>query len=437
MAAGWTESCAGGYPGGLGTIVGGRGARLDLASGGSLIDLAGGGLGYADPRVCGPVAEQLRHLPLSTRSFLSRPLATVAVRLAGFSPPGLEVCYLCNSGAEALDGALKLARGRHPDRLEVVLAVAPAGHRGHAAQVPRIDPASPVAHSLGRVPVVCRPVPFGDADLLARAVTGRTCAVVLEPVFCAAGVTVPPAGYLAAARAACDRTGAVLIADETVTGLGRTGHWFAMGREDARADVVVLGSTLGGGVLPVGAYVTTRRINDRVYGRRTPVLHGTTTGGNPVACVAALATLSVIEEDDVAAGARRFGAVIGAALRELGARFPEVAGGAVADGLLAAVAIPDTALASAVQRETLRRGALVLRQGPPAGPSWLAIRPPLLIGSDELQRGLDALAGAVGAVAGSLSGGAAAGRAGGPVAGVAAGRATGPADPLGRVRSAA
>ncbi|MEV4619239.1 aminotransferase class III-fold pyridoxal phosphate-dependent enzyme [Asanoa sp. NPDC049573] len=349
-----------GYPPDLGIVTGAHGATFDLAAGGSAVDLAGGGWGYGDPLVVAAVAAQLARLPLSTRSFLSRPLADAVRRLAELSPPGLDVCYLCNSGAEALDGAIKLAKGRHPRRRTLVTA-------------------SRLPHHL---PVTQRTVPYGDAGALREALTRDVFALVVEPVLTTAGVVVPPPGYLVAAREACDRSGAVLIADETVTGLGRTGERFAW----SGPDVAVFGSTLGGGVLPLGAYVARKRLNDRVYRHRTPVLHASTTGGNPASCAAALATLALLAERDVTGNARRLGAVLAAWLDELGRSFPGVVADPVAAGLLGSVTLPDVGWAAAVQQETLRQGAVVLRQG-----RMLAIRPPLRIRRPELDRGLAAL----------------------------------------------
>jgi len=192
-----------------------------------------------------------------------------------------------------------------------------------------------------------------------------------------------------------------LIADEIVTGLGRTGWLLAIAREGVNPDVLVLGNVLGAGLLPMGAYVTTKAINDRVYGRRTPVLHGSTTGGNPAACVAALAVLRVIEEDDVCSRSRRLGQCLDRALREVHRGWSSKLGVPVTAGLLASIPVRDSRTAPLIQAEALGRGVLVGVQGTAGGPAWLTVRPPLLITASELQSGLDSLVQAVDAVLGS------------------------------------
>jgi acetylornithine/succinyldiaminopimelate/putrescine aminotransferase len=361
------------------------GATVRLADGREVIDLASGGFGYTDPRVTEAVAGQLRRLPLSSRTFLSRPLAELTAALAELTPGDLQVSYLCNSSSEAVDGAIKLARGYHRHRLELV-AILPGEEESSPAE---LIAQYPRWRSLARLPIQIRIVGSRDPAAVRRAVTKRTCAVLVEPVGTGLGIQPLPPGYLAAVRAACDRTGALLIADETVTGLGRTGAMFAVDHAGVVPDVLVVGGALGGGVLPIGGYVTSRRINTRVYGRRTPVLHGTTTGGSPAACVAALAALRVIQDERIVARARRGQAEIRAAF----------AGSAVtargfALGLLASVPA-SAAQVLDVQRAAWDAGVLVSALATGGGQGWLRILPPLLTSTEELSTGLDAFANAL------------------------------------------
>lgn len=380
------------YPQNLGTIVGAHGATLHLEDGTSVVDLASDSFCYGDTRIVRPVAEQLRRLPLSNRTFFSRPLAMLVQRLAEMSPGDLSVCYFCNSGTEALEGALKLARGYHRDRPLVVAAAA-----SHASTLGTlsINAISPLRSRVVRLPMEAIIVDYGDLVALERAISRRVCALVLEPVSTSAGVRVPPPGYLRAAKRLCNRTGTLLIADEITTGLGRTGSLFAISRDDVTPDILVLGKALGGGVLPMGAYITTRMINDRVYGRRSPTLHGSTTGGNPAACVAGLATLMIVEHDGVAESSSQLGNHLDNALRELHRSQPATVGAHVSIGLLASIAVCTGSVGALIQKEARRQGVLVLLQGSPAGLAWLTLRPPLLISPTELERGLHALAIAV------------------------------------------
>jgi putrescine aminotransferase len=212
----------------------------------------------------------------------------------------------------------------------------------------------------------------------------------VEPVATGLGIQPLPAGYLAAIREACDRTGALLIADETVTGLGRTGELFAVDHDGVVPDVLVVGGALGGGVLPVGGYVTTRAINTRLYGKRTPVLHGTTTGGNPTACVAALAALRVIQDEGIVAGARR-------AQAELRAAVTTSTASGFALGLLGCLPVP-AARALDVQRAAWDAGVLVSALTTRNGQGWLRLLPPMLTSTAELSTGLTAFGTALAAV---------------------------------------
>lgn len=366
-------------------VLSAAGATVRLVDGREFLDFASGGFGYSEPRVTAAVAAQLRRLPLSSRTFLSRPLAEVADALARLTPGDLEVSYLCNSSGEAVDGAIKLARGYSRRRLELV-AILPSRAGGPRSPLEELIAQYPRWRSLARLPIRIRVVDSGDLEALRQAVTKRTCAVLVEPVATSLGISMLPAGYLAAVREACDRTGALLIADETVTGLGRTGEMFAVDHLGVVPDVLVVGGGLGGGVLPIGGYVTTRRINTRLYGGRTPVLHGTTTGGSPIACVAALAALRVIQDDSLLAGARRAQAQFRAAFASSTA-----AAGGFALGLLACVPASAAQLLD-VQRAAWDAGVLVSVLSTGNGQGWLRILPPLLTSADELSSGLAAFA---------------------------------------------
>ena len=198
----------------------------------------------------------------------------------------------------------------------------------------------------------------------------------------------PPRGYLSAVRDACRASGALLIVDELVTGVGVTGRLFAVDEEEVAPDILVLGGVLGGAMLPMALYVASRRVNDAVYRRSDPVLHGTTTGGNPAACVAALATLERVREERLVDGAAESGRTIAAALEELRAEFPELA--VAGRGLLAAVRAPSARQALAIRSAGLEAGVLLRIDGGAAGEAWIGIRPPLGIRSDELALGLRA-----------------------------------------------
>jgi putrescine aminotransferase len=372
-------------------VTSARSATLSTSAG-EVVDLASGGFGYGHPLVLERVAAQIEKMPLSSRVFFSRPLAELVRRLAEVTPDGLEVSFVSNAGAEALEGALKLVKGFHRKRQRVI-AMKGAFHGGttSALAVSGIDALR------GRVqsPLDVSFVPYGDADAACVAIDERTSAVVVEPVSVGVGVRVPPPGYLRKIRQRCTETGALLVVDEVTTGLGRTGTLWGVDHDRISPDIMVVAGALGAGVLPVAAYVARKSINDRVYDKRDPLLHANTTGGNPTACVAALTALELIETEGLAARAAAHGARVVAALEAARPNVLEVVG----KGLLAAARVRDAAAARAIQREALSRGVLVRADGIAGGEAWIGVRPPLIATTAEVERGLAALEAALSAVA--------------------------------------
>ena len=278
-------------------LVRGAGARVWDADGRDYVDLLAGiavnALGHAHPRVIEAVTEQISTLGHTSNLAMTAPPIALAERLLDLLDPagtrGGRV-FFCNSGAEANEAAFKLAR--RTGRPRVVVAERSfhgrtMGALALTAQPAKQDPFRPLP---GDVVVV----PFGDAAALADAVDDETAAVFLEPIQGEGGVVPAPAGYLAEARRACDAHGALLVLDEVQTGVGRTGTWFAHQSEGVRPDVVTLAKGLGGG-LPIGAMVAFGPAADLLG----PGSHGSTFGGNPVSCAAALAVLEAIEVDDL------------------------------------------------------------------------------------------------------------------------------------------
>jgi putrescine aminotransferase len=367
-----------------------RGATLRTADGREIIDFASGGFGYGHRYVVEQVSAQMRRMPLSSRMFFSRPLAMLAARLARITPGALEVSFFGASGSEAMEGALKLARGVHPKRRRIVVAKS-AYHGGTMGALSACG-VDALRSPLGELPLTAVPVPYGDAAALAAAVDEQTLAIVLEPIHTGTGVQLPPPGYLTTARACANATGALFIADEVATGLARTGRLFAVDAEGVAPDVMVLGSGLGAGLLPIGAYITTRELNNRVYDKQDPLLHANTTGGNPSACTAALAGLDLIEREDLTGKATANGIKILYALEQLAQRHEGCVERVEGRGHLAAIRLRDGELARALQSRALERGVLTRCTGMAAGEAWIAVRPPLLAEPAELEAGLDALA---------------------------------------------
>ncbi|MEY3734768.1 MAG: hypothetical protein RL347_2127, partial [Actinomycetota bacterium] len=282
-------------------LVRGSGARVWDAEGREYVDLLAGiavnALGHAHPGVVAAVADQMSTLGHTSNLAMTAPAIELAERLLALLDPS-DVrdgrVFFCNSGAEANEAAFKLTR--RTGRSRVVVAERSfhgrtMGSLALTAQPAKQDPFRPLPGDVVTVP-------FGDTSALAAAVDADTAAVFLEPIQGEGGVIPAPPGYLRAAREICDAHGALLVFDEVQTGIGRTGSWFAHQAMDNGVvpDVITLAKGLGGG-LPIGAMVA--------FGEAAHLLgpgsHGSTFGGNPVSCAAALAVLDAIESDGLLA----------------------------------------------------------------------------------------------------------------------------------------
>lgn len=338
-------------------LVRGEGSRVWDDGGNEYIDLLAGiavnALGHADPRLVAAVTAQLSTLGHTSNLVATEPPIVLAERLVALlGQPGARA-FFCNSGAEATEAAFKLARLTGRTRM----VVAEGSFHGRTmgalsltAQPGKQDPFRPLP---GYVTVV----PFGDADALRAAADSTTAAIVLEPIQGEKGVIVPPDGYLTAARAIADKTGALLILDEVQTGIARTGWWFAHQREGVVPDIVTLAKGLGGG-LPIGACIAIGPAADLFR----PGMHGSTFGGNPVCCAAALAVLDAIVSDGLLARATALHDVLAAGIVE---RSHGLVASVRGRGLLIA-AVLDTSVAADIERAGRSHGLIVNAVAPDA-----------------------------------------------------------------------
>lgn len=368
----WRDSLMDNYGTPAMVIVRGEGARVWDADGREYVDLLAGiavnALGHAHAEVVEAVTAQMRTVGHTSNLAVTPPAVELAERLLALLDPAGERrgrAFFCNSGAEANEAAFKLAR--RTGRARVVVAERSfhgrtMGALALTAQPSKQDPFRPLP---GDVAVV----PYGDAAALAATVDSHTAAVFLEPIQGEGGIVPPPPGYLSRAREACDRVGALLVLDEVQTGIGRTGSWFAHQDEAVVPDVVTLAKGLGGG-LPIGACVA--------FGDAAALLgpgsHGSTFGGNPVSCAAALAVLTVIERDGLVARA----ADVGDRLRSIVSADPrvvEVRG----RGLLLGVVL-DAPVAGAVESAAREHGLIVNA----VAPDVVRLAPPLVLSDADV-----------------------------------------------------
>jgi acetylornithine/N-succinyldiaminopimelate aminotransferase len=359
----------------------GRGSRVRDVEGREYVDLmAGWGvtcIGHCHPALVAAIREQAGRLMQTTNVFYTPPQTELLERLAAVSPPEITRSFFTNSGTEAVEGAIKLAHratGRakfvsthgafHGRTLGALHVIGTEKHRA---------PYAPLLHESVRVP-------FDDLDAAARAIDGATAAFIVEPVQGEGGVNVPRPGYLRRLQELCHAAGALLICDEVQTGIGRTGRMFACEHEGVTPDVMTLGKGLGGG-FPVAAFLCTEAV------ARTVSLgeHGTTFGGNPLACAAANAVLRVVEDEKLVARAAEVGARLAARLAAFAAERPDRAAGARGKGLLQALVLRDAERAAALPLRALERGVLV---NVTAG-NVVRFFPALNIPEDELHAALD------------------------------------------------
>ncbi|WP_329470015.1 acetylornithine transaminase [Streptomyces sp. NBC_01723] len=361
-------------------LVRGEGSRLWDADGTEYLDFVGGiavnALGHAHPAVVEAVSRQIASLGHVSNLFIAEPPVALAERLLQHFGRDGRV-YFCNSGAEANEGAFKIGRltGRpHMVATEGGFHGRTMGALALTGQPGKQEPFRPLPGDVTHVP-------YGDAQALAAAVTEETALVVIEPIQGENGVVVPPPGYLKAARAITAATGALLVLDEVQTGVGRTGHWFEyQAHEGVLPDVVTLAKGLGGG-LPLGATVAFGRAAELLQ----PGQHGTTFGGNPVACAAGLAVLDTIADEGLLDNVKRQGERIRGGVEALGHPLVGHVRGA---GLLLGIVLTEP-LAPQVQQAAQDAGILV---NAPA-PDVVRLMPALNLGDDVVDAFLGALPG--------------------------------------------
>ncbi|WP_300013494.1 acetylornithine transaminase [Pseudonocardia sp.] len=359
-------------------LVRGSGAEVWDADGRRYLDLLGGiavnSLGHAHPAVVEAVTRQISTLGHTSNLYLTEPPLALAERLLELLDAGTARVLFCNSGAEANEAAFKMAR--RTGRPSIVAAE--NGFHGRTmgalaltGQSPKRAPFEPMTPGVTHVP-------YGDVAALDAAVDEHTAAVFLEPIMGEAGAVTPPPGYLRAAREITAARGALLVLDEVQTGIGRTGTWFAHQTAGIVPDVVTLAKGLGGG-LPVGACIGVGAAGALLE----PGQHGTTFGGNPVCCAAALAVLDTVEADGLLEHVALVGKTITSGIEALGHPLVRGVDGA---GLLIGILLGEPVSAAVV---TAARDAGFLVNN--AVPDRVRLAPPLVVTEAQAGEFLSAL----------------------------------------------
>jgi putrescine aminotransferase len=365
-----------------------QGSTIWDHTGKAYLDFAGGygvfTLGYRHPRVVEAVRAQLERMPLSGKTMFNVLLGRAARRLAGLAPGDLQISFWCNSGTEAIEGAIKLARAA-TGRAKIV-GTQDAFH-GKTLGALSVSGRETFQAPFRPLLADSSNVPYGDTGSLEAALRDAA-AFVVEPVQGEGGVHVPPAGYLKEVRAICDRTGALFVADEIQTGLGRCGYRFACNRDDSVPDIMTLAKGLSGGVMPVGAFIARPGLWNRAFGK-APLLHTSTFGGNELACAAALASMDVLEEEGLAERARVRGEQLLRGARAVASEYPAVVREARGLGLLVGVELTSEGYGGWIIPEMLKHGVTA---------AWtlnaqrvIRLEPPLIVTEGEIERALGAL----------------------------------------------
>jgi predicted acetylornithine/succinylornithine family transaminase len=374
----------------------GNGAYLTDMNGQEYLDFAAGiavcALGHNHPAMTEAIQSQAEQLLHVSNLFFNRPSIELARKLIEIS--FADRVYFANSGAEANEAALKLARRymqavRGEMRSEIVCITQSFHGRTWAA----ISATGQPKYHKGFLPLVPGfvHVPYNDLDAMAAVVSDQTCAIMVEPIQGEGGVIEAAPGYLAGLRALCDKTGALLIFDEVQTGVARTGHWFAHQHDAVTPDIMSLAKGLGGGV-PIGAMLCTETVAQGFQ----PGVHASTFGGNPLVCAASLAVLETVEADDLITHVNTIGKVLEAALQGVVDRFDScltVRG----RGLMRGIGVdPDQIDRAAVMSAARERGLLITT----AGKDAFRLVPPLIINEADVTKAASILTQAIESVVG-------------------------------------
>ncbi len=334
-------------------------------------------IGHRHPKVISAVKAQLDQVCLHSQDLLNPWAAYLASQLAKITPGNLKYTFFCNSGTEAVEGALKLAR-LYTGKSEIISTK----NSYHGVSLGALSatgrdvfrkPFEPLLNGFTHVP-------FGDIEAIASAITKDTACVILEPIQGEGGINLPPAGYLKQVRKLTKQHNILLILDEVQTGMGRTGKMFACEHENVVPDILCLAKALGGGVMPIGCFMS----NAKIWQAFTPnpTIHNSTFGGNPLACAAASATIEVLLEEHLIARSMVMGNYFFTELNKLKCKYPNILKDVRGKGLLIGLEFNSQDLREDIQVKLFHKGVLVAATL--NANSTIRIEPPLIITQSQI-----------------------------------------------------
>ncbi|HEY1954195.1 MAG TPA: acetylornithine/succinylornithine family transaminase [Polyangiaceae bacterium] len=380
-------------------VARGRGCELFDVDGKRCLDLSAGVavscVGHAHPALTAAIAEQAGKVIHASNYYWNEPNIRLAAELCART--GFERAFFCNSGAEANEALLKVARhhfyARGDQSRQRIVAFQNAFH-GRTMGALSMTGTPKYREGFGEMGPVTH-VPYGDLAAAKAAMGADVAAVIVEAVQGEGGVFVAPAGFIAGLRKICDEHGALLFVDEVQTGVGRLGRFLGHDGCGARADAIALAKGLAGGV-PIGAMLTT----EALAGALPPGTHGSTFGGNPLACTAALTVLKIIDDEKLIAGAKEKGEALQKMLDALVAEMPGVCESARGDGLLRGLVLRPGNVAREILPKILERGVMLTA----AGERVLRFSPPLVVTVSELAEGVAVVRKVLGEIAAKSAG---------------------------------
>jgi putrescine aminotransferase len=366
-----------------------EGVFLWDAHGRRYLDFVGGfgafNFGHRHPEIVDAVQIQLNRLPLSSKVFLNERMAELAEVLAGLVGPPLQYTFFGNSGTEGVECALKLARGRRNSQKKII-----SFHNAfHGKTQGSLSTTGKEQYRKRFEPLLSDIVfvPYGDIRAVEREMDEATCAVIVEPIQGEGGVRVPPDGFLTALRSLTADRDVFLIVDEVQTGMGRTGKDFASAFADVKPDIMVLGKSLGGGVMPIGACVGTASAFEPLVA--DPLAHTSTFGGNPLACAAGLAALRILRRDGLAERAASLGTPFRQTLKEVARNYPDIIAEVRGNGLMIGMEFTTDDACEFVILGLKSRG--ILSAFTLNNPKVIRVQPPLIIEAVQLEQFVSAL----------------------------------------------
>lgn len=364
-----------------------RGVYIKDQQGKKYIDCLGGygtfNLGHSHPKVVEAIRKQLRKIPLSSKIFLNEQLANLCELLAKITPGNLQYSFICNSGTEAVEGALKLAR-LYTKKTKIISAF----NSFHGKTLGALSASGRDIYKKPFEPLLPGfvQVPYGDIDAIEKEIDDNTAAIILEPIQGEGGVIIPDIDFLPQVREICTKQKILLIIDEVQTGMGRCGYLFACEHYNIVPDILIMAKSLGGGVMPIGAFISTEEIWKAFL--PNPLLHTSTFGGGELACAAAIAGIKVTIEENLPQKAKESGAYFLSKLSYLSKKYPEIIKTVRGLGLLIGVELQKEGFGGMILPEMIKQGVLIAYTL--NNPKVIRFEPPLIITKDIIDEVISA-----------------------------------------------